>query len=218
MDQRAAAQTFTAVNGGKLTSARVLVLKDASEGTGDYVLKIAPVNASGVPTAEVLAQAPIPGSSVPDGRQTITANFDPASAPTAAAGQKYALVVQRGNNDTMLVRKYEDTCSDVPCRPGRRRLADPAGAVDCALSSMRGAGGRRGFEARWRPPLLRGGGHLWELRLSTGRSSRRMPHPNSGRAIFRPSAVGGSRKLATEFFLVTVVVMLGRRWPFRVAS
>jgi hypothetical protein len=58
---------------------------------------------------------------------------------------------------TMLVRKYEDTCSDVPCRPGRRRLADPAGAVDGALGSMRGAGGRRGFEARWRPPLLRGG-------------------------------------------------------------
>ena len=114
MDQRAA-QTFTAVKGGKLTSARVLVLKDASEGTGDYVLKIAPVNASGVPTAEVLAQATIPGSSVPDGRQTITANFDPASAPTVAAGQKYALVVQRGNNDTFLNLPYR---TDDPCSGG----------------------------------------------------------------------------------------------------
>jgi len=51
-----------------LLGARVLVLEDASKGSGDYVLKIAPVNASGVPTAEVLAQATILDSSVPSSR------------------------------------------------------------------------------------------------------------------------------------------------------
>lgn len=113
-DQRAA-QTFTAESSGKLTSARVLVSKDASDGPGDYALKIAAVNGSGVPTAEVLASATIPGSSVPNGRQTIAANFDPASAPTVAAGQKYALVVQRGDNDTLLTLPYR---TDDPCAGG----------------------------------------------------------------------------------------------------
>ena len=113
-DQRAA-QTFTAVASGKLTSAQVLVLKDISDGTADYTIKVAPVNASGVPTSEVLASATVPNSSVPNGRQTITANFDPASAATVEAGRKYALVVQRGNNDAFLDVPYR---TDNPCAGG----------------------------------------------------------------------------------------------------
>ena len=113
-DQRAA-QTFTAVADGKLTSARVLVLKDISDGSADYAIKVAPVNASGVPTSEVLASATVPDSSVPNGRQTITANFDPASAATVEAGRRYALIVQRGNNDAFLDLPYR---TDNPCAGG----------------------------------------------------------------------------------------------------
>ena len=113
-DQRAA-QTFTATADGKLTSAQVLVLKDISDGTADYAIKVAPVNASGVPTAEILASATVPDSSVPNGRQTITANFDPTSAATVEAGHRYALIVQRGNNDAFLDLPYR---TDNPCAGG----------------------------------------------------------------------------------------------------
>ncbi len=113
-DQRAA-QTFTAVADGKLTSAQVLVLKDISDGTADYAIRVAPVNASGVPTAEILASATVPNTSVPNGRQTITANFDPAGAATVEAGHEYALIVQRGNNDAFLDLPYRN---DDPCAGG----------------------------------------------------------------------------------------------------
>ena len=113
-DQRAA-QTFTAVNGGRLTSAQVLVAKDALDGPGDYVLKIAAVNDSGVPTDEVLASDTIPAATLPNDFQTITANFDPESAATVVAGHEYALIVQRGNNDTLLNLPYRN---DDPCPGG----------------------------------------------------------------------------------------------------
>ncbi len=121
-DQQAA-QTFTAANSGKLTSAQVQVDKDAAEGSGDYVLKIATVDSSGVPTASVLASATIPNSSVPLGQQTLTANFPLDSAPQVVAGQQYALIVQRGNNDTLLTL-YER--GDNPC-PGGSHYWSTAG-------------------------------------------------------------------------------------------
>jgi hypothetical protein len=113
-DQRAA-QTFTPLNSGKLTSAQVLVSHGPSDGPGDYVLKIATVDTSGVPTTNVPASATIPKSSIPFGEQTITANFPADSAAQVVAGQTYALIVQRGNNDTLLAMPER---ADNPCSGG----------------------------------------------------------------------------------------------------
>ncbi len=110
-----AAQTFTAVNSGKLTSAQVEITHyPVLQGYGDYILKIATVDSSGAPTTNVLASAEIDDSSLPSEEQMITANFAPESAAQVVAGQKYALIVARENAAGLWVSVRDDN----PCSGG----------------------------------------------------------------------------------------------------
>jgi hypothetical protein len=90
-----AAQTFTALNSGQLTSAR-LELGKTSSTTGDFLFQIVTVNA-GVPEATVLASTTASDASVPIGPDTtpVTAAF--TSPASVVAGQLYALVVTRSS-------------------------------------------------------------------------------------------------------------------------
>ena len=98
------AQTFTALNSGQLTSAR-LELGKASSTTGDFVFQIATVNDSGVPTQTVLASTTASDASVPIGLDTtpVTASF--ASPASIVAGQQYALVVTRSSEYVLDLRQ-----------------------------------------------------------------------------------------------------------------
>jgi hypothetical protein len=86
------AQTFTALSSGPLVKAEILASKEP-ESEGDFVLRLSPVDASGVPTNEVLAEASVAPANVPDGTSTVTFTFrNPAPV---VAGTEYALVLTR---------------------------------------------------------------------------------------------------------------------------
>ncbi len=91
----ARAQTFTALNSGKLTSAQVQLFQSFTN-SGDLTMEIRTVDGSGAPTDTVLASATIPSAQIPDAppTATLTFTFDPANAATVVAGQQYALVLR----------------------------------------------------------------------------------------------------------------------------
>lgn len=91
----ARAQTFTAINSGKLTSAEVQLFQSFPN-SGDLTMEIRNVDASGAPTDTILASVTIPSDQIPDAppTATLTFAFDPANAATVMAGQQYALVLQ----------------------------------------------------------------------------------------------------------------------------
>jgi hypothetical protein len=102
------AQTFTAVASGQLLRAELLVQKFA-ESTGDYVLRISPVDDAGFPSNEVLDAAIVIDSRVPDGESTVTFLF--AGAASLTAGTAYALVLTRpGGEGNFAWSGHEDTC------------------------------------------------------------------------------------------------------------
>jgi hypothetical protein len=99
------AQTFTALNTGKLVRARVLIF---GGGTADHVLSIHTVDAAGVPADSVLATTTVP--SPPEGQHTIEGEFFAAPADVVA-GQQYALVLSRPGGGGMNVRvRFDNPC------------------------------------------------------------------------------------------------------------
>lgn len=89
------AQTFTAVNSGKLTEARVSLRKFRNIESGVGV-QIRTLDAQGAPSSTVLASTTIPGSAIPaDNRFRFkTARFEDARAARVVAGYGYALVMK----------------------------------------------------------------------------------------------------------------------------
>ena len=105
------AQTFTARNSGRLTSAQAVVANGNRTGASDdYVLTINEVDAAGVPTNTVLASALVRDAEVPDNNvlTMVTGNFTrPAEVED---GQEYALVV-RGTGDFSSGIRTGEKCS-----------------------------------------------------------------------------------------------------------
>ena len=104
------AQTFTAKNSGKLTSARTWVYHhpDSHE---DFILEIVKVDASGVPTNDVLASTTIANNTVPYWFTTVTGNFDPFVAARVEAGKRYAFIVRRPTHGVYLAFRNDNPCS-----------------------------------------------------------------------------------------------------------
>jgi hypothetical protein len=102
------AQTFIPSVSGPLTSAQVTVRRPTGT-SGDFTLRIAPVDAGGFPTNEVLASAVVDDAAIPEASATmITALFDtPASV---VGGQQYALVVTRP--DDYRIKMVTNPCAD----------------------------------------------------------------------------------------------------------
>jgi hypothetical protein len=86
------AQTFTAETSGPLVKAE-LDLEHRAEDSGEYILRLSPVDGAGVPTDEVLAAALVSADGLPGGVSTVTFTFhDPASVEAVV---QYALVLVR---------------------------------------------------------------------------------------------------------------------------
>ena len=92
------AQTFTAVNTGRLTTVGLQIVD--VEGVGDLVVEIRAVDASGVPTNVVLASSSIPASEIVN-RTTHEVSFDPGAE--VVSGQQYALVLSTSEETSYLL-------------------------------------------------------------------------------------------------------------------
>jgi hypothetical protein len=123
------AQTFTAGSTGELTGAQLEIFK-AGVSVGDYIVQIARVNHSGIPTNDVLAAAAIPNAAVPAGVSVLTATFTPG--PAVVAGGEYALLITRpggGGNDLNPRVHANDDCPGAmwvsPDQTGAFNVPDP---------------------------------------------------------------------------------------------
>jgi hypothetical protein len=103
------AQTFTALNSGKVTSAQVHLHQEETPFTTDVTVQIASVDALGVPIENVLATTTIPFCAIPVGQpgELVTASFDSPAA--VVAGQQYALVLSTpGGSDGLYGWRFKD--------------------------------------------------------------------------------------------------------------
>ncbi len=102
------AQTFTALRSGTLMRAE-LELSHSAGTSGDYFLQLAPVDAFGVPTNAVLADAAVASAQVPDGASTVRFPFpQPARL---VAGDRYALVLSRPGVGPQWDARSDDGCA-----------------------------------------------------------------------------------------------------------
>jgi hypothetical protein len=102
------AQTFTALATGPLVSAE-LQLNKREGSTGDYILRLSPVDGAGIPTDEVLAETSVANADVPAGGPIVTFTFaDPFSVK---AGADYALVMTRTEGDVGWFALGNNSCS-----------------------------------------------------------------------------------------------------------
>jgi hypothetical protein len=84
------------------------------EGDGEaedaFIVRLAPVDDSGIPTNEVLAESSVSGAGVPDEPDTISFSFDDPA--TVKAGAEYALVLSRPGGELFAWSVTNlDTCS-----------------------------------------------------------------------------------------------------------
>lgn len=102
------AQTFTAKSSGPLISAELSISKLAGS-PGDYILRLSPVDGSGIPTNEVLAEAIVANADVPDGGGTVPFTFGTPYA--VKAGNDYALVLTRSEGTFGWGARGGDACA-----------------------------------------------------------------------------------------------------------
>jgi hypothetical protein len=93
-DWFAAAQTFTAINSGAITSAQIQMYKQCDT-AGDVRMQIATVDGSGQPTNTILAQTTLPASAFvmdtyPNVGDLVTVKF--SNPALVEAGRKYAII------------------------------------------------------------------------------------------------------------------------------
>jgi hypothetical protein len=115
------AQTFVPELGGKLSRVELKISVNA-ETSGDLVVKIAAVNATGTPTNRILAATTVPGAALPVNTATVVAaKFRRRSAAKVVAGMPYAIIVERQGDQNL----FFPLRTDNPC---------PVGAVFKSLS------------------------------------------------------------------------------------
>jgi hypothetical protein len=96
--ERRLAQPFVALASGPLVSATLeLDQKSSTDGAGDYILHLSPVDDESVPTNQVLAESVVAGSSVTEGPSTVVFEF--AEPFAVKAGIEYALVLARPESE-----------------------------------------------------------------------------------------------------------------------
>lgn len=88
------AQTFVALSSGQLVRAEIPVDK-FENAVDEWILRLSPVDAAGLPTNEILADSVVPDANVPLGDATVVA-FEFASPFSVVSGTAYALVLTRG--------------------------------------------------------------------------------------------------------------------------
>jgi hypothetical protein len=77
---------------------------------GDYILRLGPLDASGIPTNDVLAEASVANAAVPDFESIV--NFVFVKPATVGAGTEYALILTRPGGDLLAWDGHiNDTCA-----------------------------------------------------------------------------------------------------------
>jgi hypothetical protein len=101
------AQTFTASVSGDLVRAELDLSHSASP--DEYLLRLSPVDNSGVPTNDVLGISVVANTRVPDGESTVVFIFP--NPPAIKSGTEYALVLSRSGGDTVSwLSRNDDVC------------------------------------------------------------------------------------------------------------
>lgn len=95
--ERRLAQPFVAQVSGPLVKVTLELDQRPTDGAGDYILRLSPVDDESVPTNQVLAESVVPGSRVAEGPSTV--NFDFAEPFAVKAGIEYALVLARPDSE-----------------------------------------------------------------------------------------------------------------------
>jgi hypothetical protein len=102
------AQTFTSFATGRLVRAEIPLFKSTGS-SGDYILRISPVDTAGVPTNDVLAETVVANASVPDGESILSGVFGTPAA--VVSGASYALVLTRpGDDEIELAGQFFNQC------------------------------------------------------------------------------------------------------------
>jgi hypothetical protein len=109
LDGESLAQTLTALKSGRLIRAELLILAGET-GSADLTLQLRDINASGVPTDDVLAETTVLTADVPSGGES-TVVFAFAVPPAVAANREYALVLSsRGSRADVWRGRRGDGC------------------------------------------------------------------------------------------------------------
>jgi hypothetical protein len=114
------AQTFTAQRTGAVVRGEVEVNKSGVPG-GDWVVRIAATDGSGIPTNTVLASTTIADATVPGGNSRLAGVFAPPAS--VVGGQQYALLLTRPGALHWTVRGRVGN----PC-PGKRFISQSFGS------------------------------------------------------------------------------------------
>jgi hypothetical protein len=108
-------QTFTVENTGHLTKAEINVNRGFDTGATLY-MEIVSVNASGLPTDNVLASASLPAAEISTFNGVETFTFD--NPAIVRAGKQYAFVMHGGNTTTYSFGLAGDSFNGSPGYPG----------------------------------------------------------------------------------------------------
>jgi hypothetical protein len=104
------AETFVASTSGKLSRVQLDLYKPDNT-TGDYLVHLLAVNASGTPTNKVLAKTTIRDGAVPFGMSvTVSAVFRKHKTVTLKAGKRYAVAISRPGPDGILANSAINGC------------------------------------------------------------------------------------------------------------
>ena len=102
------AQTFFAVRSGTLTRAEIQI-ENPPGFLGDFALQVAPTDAFGFPTNEVLASTFLPDGQAAEGFSTAVFTFPQPASVTA--GVQYALVLSRPEVGVAWQARRDDGCA-----------------------------------------------------------------------------------------------------------
>jgi hypothetical protein len=130
------AQTFTTLSTGRLVLAEVLI-EPLATGSADLTLQLRDVDASGVPTNNVLAEASLDVSNVPAGVSTVFFAF--ADPPSVAATREYALVLsQVGPRSVSWKGHFGDACAGRAFRsePSSEPFEVPVDELDLIFTTI----------------------------------------------------------------------------------
>lgn len=119
------AQTFTELNGGRLTAASLWIRNGSAATAGDYELRVNTVDASGAPTLETLAVARRSSDDVSD-TALDWVTFRLPNPPTLKPGQRNALVLTMIGGTGVEGWVTEHRSND-PCPGGEFFVANPTG-------------------------------------------------------------------------------------------
>jgi hypothetical protein len=132
------AQTFIPNSTGQLVRAELSIFKAVGT-TGDYILHLAPVDAFGIPTNEILAVSSVTNASLPSSG-VVTAAFAFANPALVVAGTQYAIVLSRQGPGLVWVARDGDSCGGQPfSSPDRTApfVSTPFGSLlDCIFTTF----------------------------------------------------------------------------------